>query len=125
MSVGREYEFTIGKNDDDKWTYTRKRLPYKQINVLKLPIEEYLFEETSDELDAINSRPENYQVPFNTEDLRKMDVAMTPEENFKVTFTASGTAVIEQTAYGEVTLSRDNEMSYTIKIYKGGQITFQ
>jgi hypothetical protein len=52
-------------------------------------------------------------------------VAITPEEDFKVTFTASGTAVIPQTAYAEITLSRDNEMSYTIRIYKGGQITFQ
>ncbi len=126
MANGREFEFTLGTNADGEWTYTRTRLPFKQINVLKLPIEEYLFEETIEELNGINTSSDNYQVPFFTGNLSGFSVTPTPAAaSFKVTFSAAGTAVIAETAQAVVTLSRGSEMSYTITFYKGGQITFQ
>ena len=117
MSYGRRFKFTV---NTDNYTYTRERLPFKQINLMKLPIEEYLYEETTAELDAINLHPHNKDVPFNHRQ-GIVDIDTIPAAGVNLIFNPSGT--VEITGAGFASLKLYGTMfGYEVRVYKGGQI---
>ena len=117
MSEGRRYLFTV---NTATYTFTRERQPFKQINLMKLPIEEYLYEETTAELQAINLHPHNKEVPFNHR-FGIVDMETVPATGLTLTFNPSGTVDITGAGYASFKLY-GNMFGYEILVYKGGQI---
>jgi prepilin-type N-terminal cleavage/methylation domain-containing protein len=117
MANLRPFRFTVNTAG---YTLTRVRLPYREINVQRLPLEEYLYEETEDELRAFNERPENKDVYFNHRGgIREMKTI--PETGFQVTFDPSGTAQIPGTGFAALQVY-GTMFGYEIRIYRGGQV---
>jgi hypothetical protein len=109
--------FTVNKTN---YTYTRERLPFKQINLMKLPIEEYLYEETTAELQAINLHPHNKDVPFNhRQGIYSMKTV--PAGGVTLIFNPSGTVEIPGAGFASFKLY-GRMFGYEVRVYKGGQI---
>lgn len=116
MANLRAFKLTV---DPVGYTLTRERLPYKEINVQRLPLEEYLYEETEDELKVFNEHPNNKDVYFNHRGgIREMKTIPDPVQ---VTFDASGTAQIPGSGFAQLQVY-GTMFGYEIRIYKGGQI---
>lgn len=122
MSNARQFTFTVSlDNATQTFMYSRERLAFKQINLMKLPIVEYLYEDTSAELVAINTHPENKDVAFNHR-AGILSMETVPSSGFEVTFNPSGTADIPTTAIAKMKMY-GHLFGYEVRVYKGGQIS--
>ncbi len=121
IGKGRMFKFTVNTTN---FTYTRERLPFSQIDVLKLPCDRqdcWLFEEKADDLATINNDPANKNVFFNYQ--RGILSMETTPTTIELTFNPAGTITVPGTGLASFKMYGPM-FGYEIKVYKGGQITF-